>query len=93
MLEAAGHPDIASPVLYRQIKESDIDRRISTEEDQMSVRSRPLRAVRVQVDLRQRMHEAPNASPEDVTEGLRNDPGQGRMVAGLERMRAGVVSQ
>jgi len=56
----------------------------------VAVRGGPLGAVGVQVDLRQSVHEAPHPRAEEVAKGLRNDPRQGRVIAALQLVMAGV---
>jgi hypothetical protein len=53
----------------------------------MAVRDGPLRAVRIQIDLGQRMHETPNTGSQKIPDGMRNDPRQCRMIAVPERVR------
>ena len=63
---------------------ADVDGGVGAEERQVAVRGSPLRAVRVQVNLRQGVHETPDAGAKEVTEGMCNEPGQGRVIGALE---------
>ena len=89
--EASRHPDVAAHALDREIDDRDIDRRVGAEEREVPVRRRPLRAVCIQIDLRQRVHEAPHAGAEEVAERLCDQPGQRRVIAALESVLTGIV--
>jgi hypothetical protein len=51
------------------------------------VRGGPLRAVRIQIDLGQRIYQTPNTGSQGIPDGMRNDPRQCRTIAVPGRVR------
>ena len=89
--QSARHPDIAAPALQGDIDERNVDRCIGAEESQMAVGRRPLCAMGIQVDLRQCLHEAPDAGAEEIAESMGDQPGQRRVIVTPEAVAAGVI--